>query len=143
MKATARATGAERATIPEVGLDSLEAEGIPALEEAGCLVITGITEAAERERLRTELAPYMDRARVQERNDPKAFFPGYTRRIASMVARSETARDWIMHPLATTLCDHFLQPNCDARYQLHVTGALEVGPGARKQLLHREEDTLP
>ena len=129
-------------TIPEVRLDDLAATGIAPLEKAGCLVITGVTGAAERERLRGELASRMDRAPVWEGDNPKAFFPGYTRRIASMVARSETAREWIMHPLARTLCDRFLLPNCDDRYQLHVTGAIEIGPGARKQVLHREEDSF-
>ena len=143
MTATAEAGATDRATIPMTEIGRLEAEGIPALEEAGCLVVTGIAEPAERERLRTELAPYMARARVEERNDPKDFFPGFTRRTISLVRRSEAVRDWIMHPMPRRLCDHFLQPNCDGRYQLHVTGALQVGPGARSQLLHREEDTLP
>ena len=129
-------------TIPEVRLEDLAETGIAPLEEAGCLVITGVTGAAERERLRQELAAGMDRARVWEGDDPKAFFPGYTRRVSSMVARSETARAWVMHPLAKTLCDHFLLPNCDHRYQLHATAAIEIGPGARKQVLHREEDAF-
>lgn len=81
-------------TIPEVRLEDLAATGIGPLEESGCLVINGVTGAAERERLRRELAPGMDGVRVWEGDDPKAFFPGYTRRLASMVARSETARDW-------------------------------------------------
>ena len=132
----------ETATIPEVRLEDLAETGIAPLEEAGCLVISGVTGAAERDQLRRELAAGMGRARVWEGDDPKAFFPGYTRRIGSMVARSGTAREWIMHPLAKTLCDHFLLPNCDDRYQLHVTGAIEIGPGARKQVLHREEDSF-
>ena len=47
-----------------------------------------------------------------------------------------------MHPISQVLCEHHLGPNCE-RYQLHVTGALEVGPGAREQVLHREEDSFP
>lgn len=133
----------ERATIPVTDVDRLETEGIAALEDAGCLVVTGVAAAAERQRLRTELAPYMERTRVEEGDDPETFFPGFTRRIISLVRRSEVVRDWIMHPMPRRLCDHFLQPNCDDRYQLHLTSALEVGPGARAQLLHREEDTLP
>ena len=34
--------------------------------------------------------------------------------------------------------DH-LGSNCE-RYHLHVTAALEIGPGAREQILHREND---
>ena len=127
-------------SIPRVRLEDVATAGSGALEEAGCMVIGGVTGVAERERLRADLAPHMARARVWEGDDPKAFYPGYTRRIASMVARSPTARDWIMHPFARSLCDHFLLPNCDHRYQLHVSAAIEIGPGARKQVLHREED---
>ncbi len=126
--------------IPVVRLEELEENGIPALEETGCLVITGVTGVCERQRVRAELAPHMDRTPVQQENEGEAFFPGYTRRIASLVARSETARDWIMHPLVKTLGDHFLLPHCDGRYQLHIGGALEVGPGASRQVLHRAED---
>ncbi len=143
MTATAEAVATGRATIPTTNIDRLETDGIPALEDAGCLVVTGVATRSGRQRLRTELAPYMARTRVQEGNDPGAFFPGHTRRIISLVRRSDVVRDWIMHPMPRRLCDHFLQPNCDDRYQLHLTSALEVGPGAHKQLLHREEDTLP
>ncbi|MDC1019401.1 phytanoyl-CoA dioxygenase family protein, partial [Pseudomonadales bacterium] len=38
--------------------------------------------------------------------------------------------------------DRFLLPNGEFGYQLHVTAALEVGPGAREQVLHREEDSF-
>ena len=35
--------------------------------------------------------------------------------------------------------DHFLGPNAET-YHLHVTAAVDIGPGARAQTLHREED---
>ena len=38
------------------------------------------------------------------------------------------------------MCDHFLLPNSEFGYQLHVSAALNIGPGARAQVLHREED---
>lgn len=143
MTATVEGKVTQRAAVPVVPPDRLETEGIAALEDAGCLIVTGIAEPAERRRLRTELARYLERAGVEEGNDPEAFLPGCTRRIIGLVRRSEVVRDWVMHAMPRRLCDHFLQPNCDARYQLHLTAALEIGPGARRQLLHREEDTLP
>ena len=143
MTATADAGAMHRAAIPLIEADRLEADGIAALEEAGCLIVTGVAGRGERERLRAELAPYLERAPVEAGNDPKEFLPECTRRIIGLVRRSEIVRDWVMHAMPRRLCDHFLQPNCDARYQLHLTAALEIGPGARRQLLHREEDTLP
>ena len=44
-----------------------------------------------------------------------------------------------MNPVSTALYDHHLGTNCE-QVRLHVSAALEVGPGARSQILHREED---
>jgi ectoine hydroxylase-related dioxygenase (phytanoyl-CoA dioxygenase family) len=48
----------------------------------------------------------------------------------------------VLHDQTIRLCDHFLNPNGEFGYQLHVTAALEVGPGAGAQMLHREEDAF-
>ena len=48
-------------------------------------------------------------------------------------------RDLILHPLSTALREHHLGAHCE-QIQLHVTAGLEIGPGARRQILHREED---
>ncbi len=132
-------------TIPTIAYSELAHRGIPLLEEAGCLIVTEVTSAEQRAALRGELAGAMTRTRVDTEDDGSSFYPGHTRRVISLVAQSETARDFVLHPVAKTVCDHFLLPNCSpgGRYQLHVGAAVEVGPGARQQSLHREEDTFP
>src|SRR4029453_15008541 len=65
---------------------------------------------------------------------------GRTQRVTALVARSGQVRELILHPTVTAMCDHFLGPNAPDGYQLHVTAALNVAPGARAQVLHREED---
>lgn len=118
------------------------ADGIAeALGEAGCAVVTGVTDAKLRDAIKRELAPHMDAARVVEEDDPKEFYPGHTRRISALVARSPSITDnLIAHPLSKQACKTHLLPNGEYGWQLHVTAALEVGPGAREQILHREED---
>ncbi len=112
-----------------------------ALEAAGCAVVTNVTSEATREAIRTELAPAMTAATVAHDDDPDEFYPGRTRRITALLARSATVTDeLIAHPISKTACDAFLLPNSALGYQVHVTAALEVGPGARAQVLHREED---
>ena len=113
-----------------------------ALDETGCLVVTGVSAKGERERVVAELAPHMAATPVTEDDDPDAFYPGKTRRVTALVARSEGVGRWIVHPTTKALCDRFLVPNAEFGYQLHVTAALEVGPGARAQELHREEDSF-
>lgn len=128
------------AEIPErKASDPIEAMA-SALDEAGCLVVTDVLAQDTLDRIRSELAPYMDAASEGiEYQDPDSFYPGYTRRIVSIVERSPTARDVVAHPTSMALSDHHLGANCE-HFRLHVTAALEVGPGARDQILHREED---
>src|SRR4030095_10761996 len=42
-------------------------------------------------------------------------------------------------PFCAGVCDAILGPNC-ARYQLNVAQVMDRGPGAERQLLHRDED---
>lgn len=132
------------AEIPCIQASEVERHSFSLLEEAGCLVVTDVSTMEQCEALRAELADTMAATPVTMNNDPKDFYPGHTRRVTSLVANSETAREFIMHEAPKTVCDHFLLPNsAGGRYQLHVSAAIEIGPGARKQALHREEDTLP
>jgi ectoine hydroxylase-related dioxygenase (phytanoyl-CoA dioxygenase family) len=114
---------------------------VSALDDAGCLVVTGLADEGTRAAVVAELTSHMEAAPVKA-DDPAAFYPGLTRRVTALVARSEQTRDLILHPTVTAICDHFLGPNAPDGYQLHVTAALEVGPGARAQMLHREEDSF-
>ena len=112
-----------------------------ALAYAGCLVVSEAADLATRDAITAELAPHMAAVRVRD-DAAAAFYPGLTRRVSALVARSARVGELILHPTATALCDRFLTPNAHFGYQLHATAALEVGPGARAQVLHREEDAF-
>ncbi|HET6793908.1 MAG TPA: phytanoyl-CoA dioxygenase family protein [Acidimicrobiales bacterium] len=128
--------------IPECGADEKADVMYAALDKAGCLVLRDALSEESVATVRSELAPHMDAAGVQP-DDPTAFYPGLTRRAVGLAQRSPTVRDQLLvHPAILSLCDLHLLGNC-TRYQLHVTAALEVGPGARDQVLHREEDPFP
>ena len=130
-------------SIPQYPANTPTTELTAALEDFGCLVLTGLMDARSRQSITDELAPHMDRARVIEEDDPTEFYPGQTRRVTALVARSATVTDQLIpHPITRKICEAFLLPNSEFGYQLHVTAALEVGPGARTQVLHREEDTF-
>ena len=128
-------------SIPQLSIDTPESEIAAALGEAGCVVVTGATDAGLRQAITSELAPHMENARVIDKDDPKAFYPGHTRRISALVARSPSITDnLVAHPLSRHIYETHLVPNSELGCQLHVSAALEVGPGAREQVLHREED---
>jgi len=113
---------------------------LAALDHAGCLVVTGVLDQPARDQLTEELGSHLEAAQVQTVDDPAAFYPGLTQRVTALISRSAQVRDFVLHPTVTAICDHFLGPNAPDGYQLHVTAALNVGPGARAQILHREED---
>ena len=113
-----------------------------ALDEAGCVVVTGLLDETGRNSVTAELGPFMESVRVVEKDDPTQFYPGRTRRTSALVARSAAVGKLILDGCTLGLCDHFLTPNGEFGYQLHVSAALEVGPGARRQVLHREHDSF-
>jgi hypothetical protein len=113
---------------------------VSALGHAGCLVVTGLADRPARSRVVAELASHLEAAPFKTEDDPAAFYPGRTQRVTALVVRSGQVRELILHPTVTAMCDHFLGPNAPDGYQLHVTAALNVAPGARAQVLHREED---
>ena len=121
------------------GTDPLD-DMVSALDRAGCLVVTGLAEQPARNQLVAELASHLEAAPLKTDDDPSAFYPGLTQRVTALVARSPQVRELILHPTVTAICDHVLRPNAPDGYQLHVTAALNVAPGARAQVLHREED---
>ncbi|XOV89200.1 MAG: phytanoyl-CoA dioxygenase family protein [Pseudomonadota bacterium] len=125
--------------IPRFELSDNRVEMCEALRQAGCVVIAGVTSPAMRGQLVSELDGWLERAPVDTDVDPAAFYPGHTRRITALISRSETCRALVMDPVLHELVGDQLSPNCE-RYQLHVASALVVGPGARKQVLHREDD---
>ncbi len=110
-----------------------------ALADAGCLVVTDALPQADRQRIRQELEAPMAAAPVIEEDDPTRFYPGRTRRVTALVSQSPAVRELVLYDLSQDLAERHLSANCD-RIQLHVTAALSIGPGARKQVLHREED---
>ena len=129
--------------IPILTSSALSEHMLSALDHAGCLVVTGLLDEEDRKSIGAELAPHMANARVVEKDDPEQFYPARTRRTTALLTRSNTvAEQLVPHPISTDVCDRFLLPNGEHGYQLHVTAALEVGPGAREQVLHREEDSF-
>ncbi|HUY29337.1 MAG TPA: phytanoyl-CoA dioxygenase family protein [Candidatus Binataceae bacterium] len=137
------------ASIPVLAADHPSAEVVAALERDGCVVVTGVLGAEPPEAIARELGPHLEKADIKTSlnekyaadGGPSDFYPGNTRRITALAAKSEAFRALVTHPLMLAACDSILKPNC-ASYQVHATSALVVGPGATVQMLHREEDSF-
>src|SRR5258708_792175 len=135
------------ASIPVVSANDSSSEVVACLERDGAVVVTGVTDRASRDAVLRELAPHLEvvdpdasiNKAYEADGGTSNFYPGKTKRITALVARSETFRTFVTHPLMLAACDAILKPNC-VHYQEHATAALKIGPGARDQGLHREED---
>ena len=129
--------------IPRYPADAPLEEISAALEDAGCVVVSDLMDSSLRQLISDELAPHMSKARVIEDDDPEEFYPGRTRRISALVcALSQRYRPPDSTPVDPAGLRNPPVPNSEHGYQLHVSAALEVGPGAREQVLHREEDSF-
>ncbi|MGH1489391.1 MAG: phytanoyl-CoA dioxygenase family protein [Acidimicrobiales bacterium] len=126
------------AVIPECRADADPDVMYEALDEAGCLVVHGMADDDACASVKAELAEYVEAAPAAE-DDPTDFYPGKTHRVIALMHRSPTMRELMMHPVVEQLGDKHLLTNCK-KWQLNVSAALEIGPGARDQILHREED---
>jgi len=135
------------ASIPVLPAGANSNDVVACLENAGCVVVRDVIDVTTREKLQRELAPQFISAdagnrlnKVYEASGGNgSFYPGNTKRITALVAKSETFRSFVMHPLMLSACDALLKPNC-ASYQVHATAGLVIGPGATVQVLNREED---
>jgi ectoine hydroxylase-related dioxygenase (phytanoyl-CoA dioxygenase family) len=135
------------ASIPVLPANAPASDVVACLERAGCVVVRAVTDVPTRDALKRELASHLKTSdagnrlnKVYEASGGNgSFYPGNTTRITALVAKSETFRSFVMHPLMLSACDLILKPNC-ASYQVHATAGLVVGPGATVQVLHREED---
>ena len=103
------------------------------LRTDGALILDDVIDAADRERLRSELLPYIDATR-----DGGDDFAGRsTTRTGALVARSEMARRLVMAPQILAGAQTFLEPYC-LRIQLHLTQVIRLRPGQGAQMIHRD-----
>jgi len=79
-----------------------------------------------------ELRPYLDATPL----GPDDFAGLLTRRTGSLIARSPSARQLVMHPLALGTTSEVLAHATN--FQLHLTQAIAIGPGQPAQAIHKD-----
>ena len=103
------------------------------LKRDGCVVIDNILSSDCVDSILAEMATYT--AATPLGSDE---FDGFqTRRTGSLVARSPSSHDVIMHPTILGVADLALAHATN--YQLHCTQLIEVGPNSAPQLIHRDQ----
>lgn len=67
------------------------------------------------------------------------FYGATTKRFGRLLARSDHAASLVQHELILGIVERILSPWCDS-FQLNVTQAIAVYPGAPAQMPHRDQD---
>lgn len=70
------------------------------------------------------------------------FYGRHTKRFGGLLSASGYVAALLMHPHILSLVNLMLLPHCD-RYNLNLTQAVEIHPGALAQFPHRDQDMWP
>jgi ectoine hydroxylase-related dioxygenase (phytanoyl-CoA dioxygenase family) len=104
------------------------------IREHGVAIVERLVPEDVCDRLAAELAPYL------EATPPGAddFTGRQTRRTGGLLGRSRSAVDVVAHPLVLDVVDQVLWHG-KSSFQLHLTQAITLDPGAGAQHLHRDQ----
>tara|TARA_B100001029_G_C15028367_1_gene435170 strand:- start:85 stop:1014 length:930 start_codon:yes stop_codon:yes gene_type:complete len=103
------------------------------LAKDGGVILADFISKAEVEAIMSDLRPYIDTT-MESRDD----FGGFkTTRTGALMARSPCCRELAIDPRILGLVEAFLGPYANT-FQLHVTQVINVLPGEREQMPHRD-----
>jgi len=103
------------------------------LQRDGVAIVDQLAEPALMDRARGELQPFLEATRL----GPDDFSGRHTKRTGGLIARSETCRELIMHPVVVGSVRHVLSHVTN--FQLHLTQIIAIGPGEVAQQIHRDQ----
>lgn len=114
-------------------------EIVKALRVDGGVIIENIIEEDVIEKISNELRVIYDEEGTKHQND----FNGYTTlRIYAVPGVSRASLDIVAHPRVMEIADLILGEHCD-NFQLGSSTAIEIYPGEKDQVLHRDDDMYP
>ncbi len=112
---------------------------ISALLKDGEVIVTQQTTSDIIETIRSELRTPFDEQGNKFTNN----FNGYsTLRLSGILTLSRTSADLIVHPLVMDVADAVLKRHC-TNYRIGSCTAIEIHPGEKTQVLHRDDDFYP
>lgn len=105
------------------------------LRAQGYCIIRGAAGAADVAALAGDLDERFERTPKCEGD----FYGARTKRFGGLLKRSPHAEKFVAHSLILGITQDILGPYCD-RFQLNLTQAIEILPGQRAQVPHRDQD---
>jgi ectoine hydroxylase-related dioxygenase (phytanoyl-CoA dioxygenase family) len=120
--------------IPRFDATATSDEVAVALREHGVAIIERLAPTELCDRVEAELAPHIDSTPT----GGDEFTGANTRRTGALLARSRSSADMVAHPLVLDVADAVLWEK-KTTFQLHLTQAITITPGAEPQYLHRDQ----
>lgn len=120
--------------IPRFPAAATSSEVAAALREHGVVIVEQLADPDVCDRVATELAPHQ--AATPTGGDD--FTGSHTKRTGALLARTPTSVEMVAHPLVLDVADQVLWEK-KTTFQLHLTQAISIGPGADAQNLHRDQ----
>jgi hypothetical protein len=103
-----------------------------AIQRDGAVIVDRLVSNGVMDQIADELSPYL----AVTPTGPDDFSGFNTRRTGALIARSETCRQLVAHPLALETTALVLAQATN--FQLHLTQAIAIGPGQPAQPIHRD-----
>jgi ectoine hydroxylase-related dioxygenase (phytanoyl-CoA dioxygenase family) len=105
------------------------------LHDQGWCIISGLLPIAKVDALHTDLEERFEKTPFCKGD----FYGPRTKRFGGLLKRSAHMEAFARHPLILEIADRALLPFCD-NYQINLTQALQLYPGAPMQAPHRDQD---
>lgn len=108
-------------------------EVVAIVRRYGYAIVEDLAPLSLLDELAEESAPFI------EASEPgrDAYDGLQTRRTGALIARCPSSRSLVMHPLAVATAQQFLSHA--SAVQLHLTQIISLGPGQKKQKIHRDQ----
>jgi ectoine hydroxylase-related dioxygenase (phytanoyl-CoA dioxygenase family) len=121
-------------TIPRFDAAAASEQVAAALREHGVAIVEHLAPPELCDAVEADLQPHI--AATPTGGDE--FTGAHTRRTGALLARAPSTTDMIAHPLVLDVADKVLWEK-KTTFQLHLTQAITIGPGADPQYLHRDQ----
>lgn len=103
------------------------------LAREGALVVDGLASVELIDRIAAEMEPW-----IEATPDGSDDFSGRrTKRTGALIARSESSRELVTHPLILDVTERLLHKA--SSFQVHLTQVISIGPDSPGQSIHRDE----
>jgi ectoine hydroxylase-related dioxygenase (phytanoyl-CoA dioxygenase family) len=106
---------------------------VDVIRRDGAVIVDHLVSKELLGRMAAELSPSFDETEF----GTDEFNGLHTRRTGALIARSETARRLIQHPLVLGATKEILSHSTNV--QLHITQAIAIGPDSPAQAIHRDQ----